>query len=160
VQALLCFPRDVPDLLGHGILSLAQRLTDTGWMSIVPGRLYRYPPHMSIAALRDGASLLTLPAGMLARDQPGIGHQLPGRIKPGDVSQFGHQRRRGHYSNTTQGLQCRHEWGMFTRLRQHLQLLFQSLQPGIGLIERKDTLAAQSVGPLSVTPIGPTTGGV
>jgi hypothetical protein len=58
-------------------------------VAIVPGGFYEDAPRVGVPGFGDGAATLTVPGGILARDQAKVGHQLPRACEPLEVDDLG-----------------------------------------------------------------------
>ena len=105
MQAMLRAPGDGLDRLARAALAGCQRRADVGTMSVAPGRLGHDTPQVRVARLADRAAAHALAAGMLARDDAGVTHQLAGMTKARDLPQLRHQRHRRDLRHPTQALQ-------------------------------------------------------
>ena len=81
---------------GLHCLPLAQRGADARGMPVVPGGLHRHVAQGRVAGLGDSPGALAGPAGMLARDQPHLRHQLARMVEARQVAKLRNQRGRSH----------------------------------------------------------------
>src|SRR5439155_20971946 len=75
-------------------LPLAARgegVADRGAMPIVPGRFDEDAPGVGVAGLGQCTAALRLPRGILARDQPQVGHEFPRPTEALKVDDLGEQ---------------------------------------------------------------------
>src|SRR6202011_4902925 len=87
-QPQLRLPGDLTDRLGLALLSQQQLTADPGRAAVGAGRLDQQPTGGTIAGLGEAAASDAGTAGMLARHQPEIGHQLARIAKSREVAQF------------------------------------------------------------------------
>jgi hypothetical protein len=87
----LCFPGNLPYLLGQTVQPCEQDSAFAGRMTVGVRCFRERSSHMAITGLGDAASPGSAAAGMFSGHQPQVGHQLLGRIEPGQVAKFGNR---------------------------------------------------------------------
>ena len=64
-------------------------------VAIVPHRFHQQRPRQRVARLRDRPAAVTVPAGVLPRDQAEMRHQRPPRRESLEIVELGKQQQRG-----------------------------------------------------------------
>src|SRR5262249_24130073 len=97
-------PGDVPHRRREILLTRLDRFGDLGAMAIGFRRLDQHAARVAVACLRDAAQPAPLPAGVLARREPEVAHQLPGRGEAREVAELRDRRDRHCELHAAQGL--------------------------------------------------------
>src|SRR5579863_10230271 len=107
VQPLLSFPGDLFGFLAEFEIPLAfQEVSTQPWPMLVgPGRFNNHSAQVGVPGLGDPSALNAIAAGMFARDQAAVAHQLP-RLEARETADLGDDRYRRELSNAAQCLQC------------------------------------------------------
>src|ERR1019366_516648 len=105
MQSMLRSPGDRFDRLALPALARCQPRTDRWAVPIGPSRLGHDAPQVRIAGLADRAALHALTAGVLARDNAGIAHELACTAKARELPELSHQRHRRDLRYPAQALQ-------------------------------------------------------
>src|SRR2546426_6235227 len=87
-EAELRPPRDVANDRGQMFLAGLDLLGDLGPIAIGLGRFDQHPARMAVAGLGDATEPAPLPAGVLARGEAEIAHDLPGGLEAGEVAEL------------------------------------------------------------------------
>ena len=99
-QAFLRLPCGVADRLGQTLLAQQLLSADACREPITPGSLDQHSPRRAIPGFRDAALAARGAAGVLARNQAELRHELARIGEAGDVAKFGNQCRRRDQSHS------------------------------------------------------------
>src|SRR5579862_287495 len=115
----LSFPGDGLGFFVQPLLPLGQPTSDPGFMLVGPSGFQDDSSEMRIAGFGNVSSLDAVAAGVLARDQTAIAHQLPWIRKAGQTPNFGYYRYGDDLSHPAQCLQGLYYFPDFDRGRDH-----------------------------------------
>src|SRR6202044_813153 len=103
------FPGDVAHGLALAFLPTSNRVAQSGWKAVVPGRFHQDCAGVSVAGLCDIAPMMPLAGGVLRRYQAEITHELLGVRESTEVPDLGDEDDGGEKIHPTQTGQCRYE---------------------------------------------------
>jgi hypothetical protein len=138
MQALLRAP-GVAEARGRlPMASAGQGPTEDGTVAIVPGRFHQHAPRVRVAGLGQGTPTLALARGVLAGDQPQVGHERSRPLEAAEVPDLREQNHRGQRVDAAKAAQPPHRLSSGRGLGQGLDLAIQLDQADERLLEGEE----------------------